>query len=355
LAKNRFSVGSNAIIRADEEIRVFMRLSIRRVLGWTFSLCLLAPANLRADLTIRQVALLSGGMFEGLKSQAEAEKRMDEITSDIYVRKNQVREDEFYGKELVQSTIYSMARGEIITLNHLYKTYSIETFAHFKKKAPPPPPNTPEADTQQNARNPLGLTTSTKDLGEEKKINGFDTHHYSMVTKLPGPQGDAANIGEFELVSDLWMSKENLGYGELEQFRSALIQELGDTEDARAALPPKEVRTSSQVVLALAEIYRFAQERNAAPIRAVSEFRIKFFPPGSEKLPDGKGNPEKIHQPSTAARAGDPSVPPAKNGTDPIHGTRLFMRVTREVNRIAQTTLEDSLFEIPKDYKRTGK
>jgi len=343
-------------MRADEEFMILMHLYIRRVFCWTLFLCFLVPVNLRADLTVRQVTHLSGGMFDGLKNQAEGGRRMDEITSNIYVKKNQLREDDFYGEQLVQSTIYSLARGEIITLNHPYKTYSIENFAQFKKQAPLPPAGndakTPEADAPQKAGNPLNLITSIRDLGEEKRINGFDTHHYSMVTKLPGPQGDAANIGEFELVSDLWMCKENLGYVELEQFRNALIQELGDTEDARAILPPQEIRTSAKVLLALAEIYRFAKERNAAPITAVSEFRIKFLPTGSENHPDRRDNPANPQQPLTATTTGNSSAPP---GTDPTQGTRLFMQITKEVNKITQTTLEDSLFEIPRDYRRTGK
>ena len=357
LAGDRVSIGTKDLIMAQGEIMIFRQAGIRRGLGWTLFLWLIMPAHLRADLSVEQVTLLSGGMFEGLKSQASAEsgRRMDEITSTVYVRKNQVREDSYFGKELVQSTIYSLPRGEIVTLNHQYKTYSIETFAHFKKQAPPPPVTAdaepPAAGAPKEVRKPLNLTTSIKDLGEEKQINGFNTRHYLMVTKLPGPQGDTPKVGEFELVSDLWLCKENLGYVELEQFRGALLHELGDTEDARAILPPKEIRTNSKVILALAEIQRFAKERDAAPISVVSEFHIKFHPAGA----GSENNPDRKADPPTATQGGSSSAPTDRSGTDPVQRTRLFMRIDKEVHKIAAKPLEDSLFEIPKDYRRTGK
>jgi hypothetical protein len=311
--------------------------------------------TLQADLQFEQVTLLNGPMIDGLNQQAMAEgrRRMDEITSVVYVKKDRVRVDSYSGKELLESLIYSLPQREMITLNHLQKIYARETFEHFRKQLPYGGASVPASTsgTGQETKKTLKIPGSIKDLREQRIINGFNSRHYQVARSFAVPGGNTSRLGEFELVSDLWISEEKLGFEELEQFHSALITALGDTEEARAELPPKELVRGQQLLQGLEEIRHFAMEQKGIPIKQVSEFNLKYFlgAGGPENQSDrNAGSPRTMN----SAEGGSSLAPPSQEGRNPSQPKRLLTKITREVRRISRLPLEDSIFEIPKEYRR---
>jgi hypothetical protein len=307
---------------------------------------LLFSSNLIADLKYEQTTLLSGGILNASSAMMRdhAPKNPGENKAIVYVSKDKVRVDNFSGEQLDRSMIYSIADGKLVSLNHQFKTYSQMSFDQFRRQASKFSSETPK------------FTTSIKHLGENREINGFHTHHYSVVVKFADPNGHAAMQGGFEFSSDVWLCKDKLGLDELEQFRGALLKELGGTKDAQDLLPPQEMTHTIQVLTGLDEIKKLAREMKAVPIRIVASFNI--VPPdrasGSSSLSKETPVGEKA-APEAPAAGGERSSGSKKisiSNTSSASGNSVpFLHITRDLRSIKRTSVKKSLFEIPKEYR----
>jgi hypothetical protein len=129
------------------------------------------------------------------------------------------------------------------------------------------------------------------------------------------------------------LCKQNLGLDELVQFQKALLRELGNAEETFSLLPPMDIRQNALIQLGLDEIDRISQEMKATPIRIVSHLNITrpSFEVAAPLQNDTGAD-------SAKAAISTPTVQ--------------LIETTKEVRKIATVPLENSLFEIPKEYRR---
>jgi hypothetical protein len=295
---------------------------VRGVLLCTCSLVALTTPCLKADLHYEQTSRRSGGLLDGISKMANEtfQKAISDTSSIIYIKNDQMRIDELVGNVLVRSRIYSMRRKALVWLYHEHKNHMQITFDEFKKRNPPPDPK-PAGDSSvvKSRRGPKPISI-IKDLERTEQINGSPSHLFRVSTKFQDLQTPSKVVGDLELVSDIWLCKEDLGFKEQEHFAERLLQALGNSEEAVSLLPPVGMMQDARTQIAMEEIYRLSKEMSGVPVQIISSL-VGIHP--------GNGNASDSNSSSRSDR---------------IYG------ITNEMRRIRRDPIDDSIFDIPKGY-----
>ncbi|MBN2242432.1 MAG: hypothetical protein JW793_07055 [Acidobacteria bacterium] len=304
-----------------------------------FAIGILTPPDLAADLRYVHVTQLRGKIIQGvLKYMSEAGREgAEEVRFILHVKGDRLRIDTLFEEKKMESVIYSIKDREIISLDHGYKTCSRTSFEQYKKENPAlvytSDRNRNKGTDTDEGKQP-GPDTSVEDRGEEKRVNGFNSHRYTVSTRFR-ESGAAVQIGQLEFISDIWLCKDGLGFDEFDRFKDKLFEILGHSMEARSLFPPMNMKQDSRIQLGFEEILKLAGKMNSVPIHMVSVLRSRLILPAAplEKSSENIEDPEGKKVVET-----------------PRFSTQL-LEITNEVREISREPLEDSVFRVPDGYR----
>lgn len=345
-----------------------------KVFSWIVTVCMTLPGLLWADLCYEQVSQRSGAMISGLSGMIPIapQREFDKTSLTVYVKGNRCRLDEFVGKELVRSRIYSIPRRELLWLYHEHRNYRRLSFEQFRKMNATlhSSPKTGKMKVEGD----LLPRTSLEETQKTERILGIHSQLYHVSTGFQNARQSTAAIGEIELVSDVWLGRDDRALKEMDDFRKMLFDALGKSDETENLLPPSGMLQDTRVQIGLEEIYRLARDRSAIPLKihtgvyglhpAHSNVTSAAAPPPSDPLNGRKEltASKAVHFAShesnadgVATKIENPSAS-SEMGRD-ISGDRgalrrqfQFYRINIEVQKISRDRIPDSLFRIPNEY-----
>jgi hypothetical protein len=209
-----------------------------------------------ADASYQTTWQITGGQFvDAIKGQAFigkiAGKMFAPTNTIIMVHGNQKAE---VTKESTEIT--DLDKGQIISIDHKSKTYTIVTFAQMRKAMATMPQQIQkvEQQPQPQAQMPssdikLSFSTSVNNTGVTKIVNGL-TAQEQVITMTttgtdPNPQPGQPSAINYTMTTDAWIAPDPTVITEIQDFDLRMAQKMMEGVDAEALMASMKASANS--------------------------------------------------------------------------------------------------------------
>jgi hypothetical protein len=356
----------------------------------TSCLTLAMSFGLGADIKYEEFTRISGGAMEGVTKTLGffGMKGLNNVQSTTYIKGDRLRRDSFNNNQLTRSEIILLDREEVITVDHLKKSYSAMTFEEMRRKMQEAlekmnkeKQNQADKTPQKDPKDPdvkWEPKVSVKNTEETRVINGYNTKRMILSFQMEGQDQKSKDRGAFGADSDLWLTKEITGFEEQRNFYQKYAQKMGYPQMASSLgmAPPAHDPRMGQ---AAEELQKQAEKMDGVPVLTTMSFKVsgtsaeesqpastggQVESAGSE--PDnqegvaknlgkvlggfgGFGRKKKKEEPKPAETA------QSRSGSSGTSASAVLMQTTTELKSYSESALPASLFEVPQGYKLAEK
>jgi hypothetical protein len=310
-----------------------------------------------ADFTYEQTSQLTGGALLGIVKFAGAfapkgQKPTDPMPTSISIKGNRM-----IRKSPQQATIIDLDAQTITTVHFAKKTYSTMTFAQLKAQL--------EKMSEGMKSNPQNANTSMQvkvnDTGQTKSIAGNQTHEMLLTITMASTDPNSGSTGEMNVASDLWISPDVAGYGEVQDFHKRMAEAIGWMPGDNPMM------SRPDLAKAMAQVYQEGSKLNGLPLETVVKMTAVGQQSSASASPDPQSDPSASTQNTSAASAlssalgshfglghhkkqDDGNTASTGTATAPQSGSLVEMTTT--VISYNSNPVDASVFDVPAGFKQ---
>jgi hypothetical protein len=313
-----------------------------------------------ADFTYEQTSQMTGGAMLGMMKFAGAFAPKGQKPTDPVATTVSIKGGRMLRKSLQQTTIIDLDSQTITTIRFAKKTYSTMTFAQLKAQLQKISDSMKSDPQKANA----SMQVKVNDTGQTKIIAGNQTHEMVLTITMATADPNSGNSGGVDIASDLWISPDVSGYGEVRDFHKRMAEEIdwmpGDSP----------MMSRPDLAKAMAQVYQQESKLNGLPLETVVKMTAAGQSGSTAAAPAQQGNTSQQPQNSSASAAlsnalnshfglgrhkkQDDGSNQDANAGNGASGTRSgsLIEMTSTVTSFNSNAVDASVFEIPAGFKQ---
>ena len=303
-----------------------MRSQIARLVVVSLAL----PSSLFADFQYTETTKVTGGSMMGMMKLAGTfSKQAREINAPV-VHSVYVQKDRMARNDPTSSEIIDLEKETVTHIDHVKKTYYVETFEQMKEQLlaaqrqaaqqPTPKPQAAAQPVPDTTNAPqLQFDMKVRNTGAAKQYSGLNTSEAILSMTLKATDQQTGQSGSFAMTNDVWLTPEIPGYKQVSEFYMRYGLKLGEvfgTALMNMTMPkmPAMPRQGGQAppigsAQGFAEMAKELSKMKGVPIYTVMRMGAttdgKPLPAASEApLPDSDQNAQNTPSAGDAAKQG---------------------------------------------------
>jgi hypothetical protein len=295
-----------------------------------------------------------------------------------YYKDNIKRSDSFDKKDRLESSqLVDLDNELFVSIDHKDKKYTQMTFDEWKEMMQSAMESTSQGSSEETSAETEEETTEVdwdlkvdvNETGETEKVAGKKTDKVIMtldldaeVTSTEEGQEPESAKGGLVVTSTHWLYKGEDDAGkEMEEFNSRLVEKLGFMPGSASAkeMMAKVLEQNSQLGDAIETMQEEGKKLQGVSMRVETLYETKVDPETAKKMEEERAKQkeeEKTEIPTSVGGLlggfGKKLVKKQMDNQDEgVKERNTLMRTSTEVLELDTLALDDSLFEIPSDYK----
>jgi hypothetical protein len=326
--------------------------------------------SLFADFSYEQTSKVTGGMMGGMMRTFSKQAR--ETKTSIMVKGSRMAT-----LSATSGQIIDLGKETITQVDFQKKTYSVLTFAQFA-----------EALSRMNARikgagrdegMEMTVKPSVKETGQKRTVAGLDSRQVILTIEMEGTDKNGKKVTGMAVSSDMWISSNVAGYGEVRDFYKQMMAKMNWT-------PAMGMTQAPGAGKGMAELVKEMSKLDGVPVLQVVKIGAPAGQPSAEgsegaapqqspqtqeaqaakpsvsdalgKLGGrfgglgGFGRKKKQQEEQPAPAASSESAPPPASQPAAPQGAPSLLEMTSELSDFSAASVDGSKLEIPAGFKQ---